>query len=126
MLFFIDIDITANENRLWCMQFGRLPQLPSSFVGVPKPIIIPPLEKENWPPSSNSGTSSYLQTISIQSYALAEILDQILFAQQSPREPPPSMLKVQCFHERLTQWREQLPPHLEIHERSTPAVLCLQ
>ncbi|TGZ80319.1 hypothetical protein EX30DRAFT_396336 [Ascodesmis nigricans] len=112
-------------DKLWCMQFGRLPELPSSFVGIPKPIVITPFEKESWPPYSESGTPSYLQEISIQSYTLAEILGQILFAQQSPREPPPSMLKVKTFHERLMQWREKLPQHLELHERSNPAVLCL-
>lgn len=108
------------------MHFGRLPELPSSFVGTPKPIVITPFEKESWPPHSNSGTPSHLQEISLQSYSLAEILGQILIAQQSPREPPPSLQKIKVFHEKLIQWRGQLPSHLEIHERSNPAVLVLQ
>jgi hypothetical protein len=107
------------------MHFGRIPQLPSSVVGIPKPSIIEQLEAEPWVSPGQTSRPCHIMEVATQYAELAEVLGHALRALHSPKQQFDAS-KLQDFHTRLRCWRERIPKYMDPQEDAVPAVFVLQ
>jgi hypothetical protein len=126
---------------------GRMPQLPSAMVTVPKPEVFPNEDSDNWVPYTDEGMNiansqpSRIRAISIHISYLCEISNDILFIFYNPTPnqdlKPPT---VKCFSKsnlgsdfkklselftRLENWRKDLPLELDAKDNSLPSALLM-
>lgn len=104
----------------------RIPQLPSSSIGVDKPAIFPTIENESWQPISDEPPQPYrVQEIATRFCEVSEILGDILSLLFSPRERM-TLSKLNTLYSRLGGWRARLPEDTETKNKALPSVLGLQ
>ena len=113
------------------MHFGRIPQLPCSVVGIPKPSIIQQLEAEPWGWGGGgtwpaAGRPCHIMGIATKYAELAEVLGEALRALHSPKHQFDTV-KVQELHDRLRKWRNQLPRFMDTQDDgAVPAVFVIK
>jgi len=107
------------------MHFGRIPQLPSSIVDIPKPSIIQELENDEWTAPDGSSLRCHIMQVATQYVELAEVLGDALRALHSPRQQY-NAAKLNEYHTRLRTWRERIPKFLRPQEDAVPAIFVLQ
>lgn len=123
---------------------GRMPQLPSEMVTVPKPDVFPSEDSDNWVPYTDEGVidnaqPSRIRAISLQISLLCEISNDILLifynptpATASPTAKPLSKSSISSEFKKLGQlftrlenWRKNLPAELEARGGSLPSALLM-
>lgn len=123
---------------------GRMPQLPSAMVTVPKPDVFPSEDSDNWVPYTDEGVidaaqPSRIRAISLQISMLCEISNDILLVFYNPtpasNQPQAKNLskssvgaefkKLGELFSRLEEWRKRLPPELEARSGSLPSTLLM-
>ncbi|PUU80813.1 fungal-specific transcription factor domain-domain-containing protein [Tuber borchii] len=73
-------------DKCWSNYMGRMPQLPSSMVTVPKPDVFPSEDSDNWLPYTDSGVStinpqpSRIRAVSLRISMLCEISNDVLLS----------------------------------------------
>jgi hypothetical protein len=125
-------------DKCWSNYLGRLPQLPTANITVPKYDVFPDEEADIWHPYTDSGLSqahsqpSRTRTIALQISGLCEISsDLLLFFYHpqhidKPQAKTAEMKKLSELHTRLEAWRKDLPKELETKEGQLPNVLLMQ
>ncbi|KAA8910686.1 fungal-specific transcription factor domain-containing protein [Sphaerosporella brunnea] len=111
-------------DKLWSMHFGRIPQLPSSVVGIPKPSVIQQLEAEPWISPDRTSRSGHIMEIAIQYAELSEVLGHALAALHSPKQQF-DVAKLHDFYSKLRGWRRRIPKYMDPQEDAVPAVFVL-
>ncbi|KAI5776297.1 fungal-specific transcription factor domain-containing protein, partial [Geopyxis carbonaria] len=138
-------------DKCWSNYMGRMPQLPSSMVTVPKPDVFPSEDSDNWVPYTDSGISiahaqpSRIRAIARQISLLCEISNDILLVFYNPTptptppaasaaraaEQPPARRQAAQFKKlaelftRLEDWRKRLPAELDAREKALPSALLM-
>jgi len=123
---------------------GRMPQLPSAMVTVPKPDVFPSEESDNWVPYTDDGIidnaqPSRIRAISLQISHLCELSNDILLCFYNPTPSSASPMaksltkssisaefkKLGELFSCLEDWRKKLPPELEARGGSLPSALLM-
>ncbi|KAA8892931.1 fungal-specific transcription factor domain-containing protein [Sphaerosporella brunnea] len=131
-------------DKCWSNYMGRMPQLPSAMVTVPKPDVFPSEDSDNWVPYTDDGIvdsaqPSRIRAISLQISQLCEISNDILlsFYNPTPHSSSPvaksltkstltaDFKKLGDLFSRLEEWRKKLPPELEPRGGSLPSALLM-
>ncbi|KAF8248363.1 hypothetical protein K440DRAFT_649976 [Wilcoxina mikolae CBS 423.85] len=131
-------------DKCWSNYMGRMPQLPSAMVTVPKPDVFPSEDSDNWVPYTDEGVidaaqPSRIRAISLQISMLCEISNDILLVFYNPtpasNQPQAKILskssvgaefkKLGELFSRLEEWRKRLPPELEARGGSLPSTLLM-
>lgn len=116
---------------MWSVYLGRVPQLPSTIVGISKPNIFPPIESEPWQPYSDHGVSygapqpCRIQAVAIHLAEVSEMLGDVLTLLYAPKERVTLQI-LNTMYSRLKEWRAQLPEDMWPKPTSLPSVLLLQ
>lgn len=117
---------------------GRLPQLPKSIITVPKFEVFPNEEAEIWSAYTDSGFSqahaqpSRTRTVARQISSLCEISADLMTSFYNPMDMDKAkgkqteIKKLSDIHQRLEQWRRDLPKELEPREGGLPSMLIMQ
>ncbi|KAG0135529.1 putative nitrogen assimilation transcription factor nirA [Tuber indicum] len=142
-------------DKCWSNYMGRMPQLPSSMVTVPKPDVFPSEDSDNWLPYTDSGVStinpqpSRIRAVSLRISMLCEISNDVLLSfydsapgsnsgvvefaattinriqQAGKNGVQAEFKKLGELFARLEDWRKKLPTELEAKEGSLPSVLLM-
>ncbi|CCX08251.1 Similar to Nitrogen assimilation transcription factor nit-4; acc. no. P28349 [Pyronema omphalodes CBS 100304] len=131
-------------DKCWSLYMGRMPQLPSAMVTVPKVEVFPNEDSDNWMPYSDEGANmddqqpGRIRAISLQISLLCEISNDILLtfynpnpaSQPSPKLPTKSTInsefkKLSELFNRLEEWRKKLPAELDARGGSLPSTLLM-
>ena len=134
----------SDGNRCWSNYMGRMPQLPSEMVTVPKPEVFPNEDSDNWVPYTDEGAidnaqPSRIRAISLQISILCEISNDILLvfynptpATSSPAAKPLNKTSISSefkklgqLFSRLEKWKKNLPLELEARGGSLPSTLLM-
>ena len=107
------------------MHFGRIPQLPSGIIGVPKPCIIEQIESEPWISPDSTSRPCHIMEVFTQYVELSEILGDALVLLHSPKQQFDTMMLAELYS-RLKQWREKIPKYMDPQEDTVPATYVLQ
>lgn len=125
-------------DKCWSNYLGRLPQLPTSMVTVPKPDVFPDEDAAQWSPYTDSGyTQAHSQpartrTVALQIAKLCEISSDLLQNFYNPSDiektkgKATELKKLSDIHTRLEAWRRELPTELEPKEGGLASVLVMQ
>ena len=133
----------SNDDRLihercWSNYLGRLPQLPSTIVTVPKFDVFPDEDSEIWTAYTDSGHNQAhaqpgrIRAVSLQISALCEISNDLMNHFYNPIDIDKSkgkqleLKKLSDIHQRLETWRRSLPVELEPKEGGLPSMLVMQ
>ncbi|RPB05323.1 hypothetical protein L873DRAFT_1758261 [Choiromyces venosus 120613-1] len=117
-------------DKMWSMFLGRIPQLPSTIVGVSKPSVFPPIESELWQPYTDHGVphgtpqSGRVQGVAIYFAEVSEILGDVLTLLYSPKERVTLQI-LNATYSRLKDWKAQLPEDMAPKSSSLPSALLL-
>ena len=124
--------------RCWSNYLGRLPQLPKSIITVPKFEVFPNEESEIWSAYTDSGFSqahaqpSRTRAVARQISSLCEISADLMTSFYNPMDMDKAkgkqteLKKLSDIHQRLEQWRRDLPKELEPREGGLPSMLVMQ
>jgi hypothetical protein len=124
--------------RCWSNYLGRLPQLPSSIITVPKFDVFPQEDAEIWAAYTDSGLNqahaqpSRVRAVALQISALCEISNDLMNNFYNPIDIDKSkgkqseLKKLSDIHQRLETWRRNLPVELEPKEGGLPSMLVMQ
>ncbi|CAI6332507.1 unnamed protein product [Periconia digitata] len=124
-------------DKCWSNYLGRLPQLPSSIVTVPKYEVFPVEDSEIWSAHTDSGISqahsqpSRTRAVALQISKLCEISSDLMNHFYNPidmdkaRGKQTELKKLSELHQRLETWRRELPKELEPKEGGLPAMLVM-
>ena len=130
--------LVITSTRCWSNYLGRLPQLPSSTVTVPKIDVFPTEDAAIWAPYSDAGRGqahsqpSRTRAVALQISYLCEISSDLLIFFYDPThlDKPVSrsteLKKLSELHRRLEAWKKNLPHELEAKEGALPSVLVMQ
>lgn len=147
-------DVTVDENeedvrritfwggflfdKCWSNYLGRLPQLPSSTVAVPKFDVFPDEEASQWIPYTDSGFSTAhaqparTRAVALQISKLCEISNDLMGHFYNPTDiektkgKAAELRKLSDIHTRLETWRRELPKEMEPKEGGLSSVLVMQ
>lgn len=129
---------TLIVSRCWSNYLGRIPQLPTSIVTVPKFDVFPSEEAEQWTPYTDSGfTQAHAQpartrAVALQISALCEISNDLMNFFYNPQDMGKSkgkqaeLKKLSEIHTRLEGWRRDLPKEMEPKEGTLSSILVMQ
>lgn len=124
--------------RCWSNYLGRVPQLSSSNVTVPKFDVFPAEESDTWSPYTDAGTieantqPARTRAVFFQLSLLCEISSDLLIffyhptALDKPVGKQAELKKLGELHTRLEGWRRSLPNEMEPKEGQLPNVLVMQ
>ena len=124
-------------DKCWSNYLGRLPQLPSSMVTVPKAEVFPEEEAATWTPYSDSGFSqahsqpSRTRAVALQITRLCEINNDIMKYFYNPsdmeknRGKSAELKMLSSIHTRLEAWRRDLPKEMEPREGGLSNILIM-
>ncbi|KAK3112225.1 Nitrogen assimilation transcription factor nit-4 [Teratosphaeriaceae sp. CCFEE 6253] len=123
-------------DKCWSNYLGRLPQLPSSLITVPKIDVFPDEDAAQWSPYSDSGfTQAHSQpartrTVALQITKLCEISNDLMERFYNPsnsasKGKASELKKLSDIHTRLEAWRRELPKELEPKEGGLASVLVM-
>lgn len=125
-------------DKCWSNYLGRLPQLPSSIVTVPKFDVFPDEEASQWSPYTDSGfTSAHAQpartrAVALEISKLCEISNDLMRHFYNPTDiektkgKAAELRKLSDIHTRLEAWRRELPKEMEPKEGGLSSVLVMQ
>jgi hypothetical protein len=125
-------------DKCWSNYLGRLPQLPTSNITVPKYDVFPDEDADIWSPYTDNGVgqthsqASRTRTVALQISALCEISSDLLIFFYHPQQLERSqgkaaeLKKLSELHTRLEAWRKDLPKELEPKDGQLPNVLLMQ
>lgn len=124
-------------DKCWSNYLGRLPQLPSSMVTVPKAEVFPEEEAATWTPYSDSGFSqahsqpSRTRAVALHITKLCEISNDIMKYFYNPsdmeknRGKSAELKMLSSIHTRLEAWRRDLPKEMEPREGGLANILIM-
>ncbi|KFY41419.1 hypothetical protein V495_04943 [Pseudogymnoascus sp. VKM F-4514 (FW-929)] len=124
-------------DKCWSNYLGRMPQLPTSNITVPKYDVFPDEDSDIWSPYTDTGVSqlnsqpSRTRAVALQISALCEISSDLLIFFYHPQTLERSMgkqaelKKLSELHTRLEAWRKDLPKEFEAKEGQLPNVLLM-
>ena len=124
-------------DKCWSNYLGRLPQLPSSMVTVPKAEVFPEEEAATWTPYSDSGFSqahsqpSRTRAVALRITRLCEINNDIMKYFYNPsdmeknRGKSAELKMLSSIHTRLEAWRRDLPKEMEPREGGLSNILIM-
>jgi hypothetical protein len=116
---------------MWSIFLGRVPQLPSTIVGISKPNILAPIESEPWQPYSDHGVPygaqqpCRIQSVAVYFAEVSEILGDVLTLLYAPKERVTLQI-LNATYSRLKDWKKQLPEDMAPKSGSLPSILLLQ
>lgn len=125
-------------DKCWSNYLGRLPQLPTSMITVPKPEVFPDEDAAPWCPYTDSGFTqansqpARIRTVALQITKLCEISNDLLQNFYNPSDlarakgKAAELKKLSDIHTRLESWRRDLPKELEPKEGGLSSVLVMQ
>lgn len=125
-------------DKCWSNYLGRLPQLPSSMVTVPKYDVFPDEDSSQWIPYTDSGfAQSHAQpartrAVALQLLKLCQISNDLMQNFYNPidmekaKGKAAELRKLSDIHTRLEAWRRDLPRELEPKEGGLSSVLVMQ
>lgn len=125
-------------DKCWSNYLGRMPQLPSSLVTVPKYEVFPDEDSAQWSPYTDSGfTQAHSQpartrAVALQISKLCEISNDLMKNFYNPTDMEKSkgkaaeLKKLSDIHTRLEAWRRELPKEMEPKEGGLSSVLVMQ
>ncbi|KAK7526961.1 fungal-specific transcription factor domain-containing protein [Phyllosticta citriasiana] len=124
-------------DKCWSNYLGRLPQLPTSLITVPKFEVFPNEDSEIWCAYTDSGFSqanaqpARTRAVARQISALCEISNDLMNAFYNPSDMDKAkgkqaeLKKLSELHQRLEAWRRDLPKELEPKEGGLPSMLVM-
>ncbi|KAK8235896.1 fungal-specific transcription factor domain-containing protein [Phyllosticta capitalensis] len=124
-------------DKCWSNYLGRLPQLPTSLITVPKFEVFPNEDSEIWCAYTDSGFSqanaqpARTRAVARQISALCEISNDLMNAFYNPSDMEKQkgkqveLKKLSELHQRLEAWRRDLPKELEPKEGGLPSMLVM-
>ncbi|KAF2816292.1 uncharacterized protein BDZ99DRAFT_377411 [Mytilinidion resinicola] len=124
-------------DKCWSNYLGRLPQLPTSIITVPKFEVFPMEEADLWSAYTDSGFSqahtqpSRTRAVARQISALCEISNDLINFFYNPidmdkaKGKQSELKKLSEIHQRLETWRRELPNELEPKEGGLPSMLVM-
>ncbi|KAF1948371.1 pathway-specific nitrogen regulator [Byssothecium circinans] len=124
-------------DKCWSNYLGRLPQLPSTIVTVPKFEVFPEEDAATWSAYTDSGISqahsqpSRTRAVALQISKLCEISSDLMNYFYNPidmdkaRGKQTELKKLSELHQRLETWRRELPKELEPKEGGLPSMLVM-
>jgi hypothetical protein len=125
-------------DKCWSNYLGRLPQLPSSIVAVPKFDVFPEEDASQWSPYTDSGfTTAHAQpsrtrAVALEISKLCEISNDLMRYFYNPTDiektkgKAAELRKLSDIHTRLEAWRRELPKEMEPKEGGLSSVLVMQ
>ena len=125
-------------DKCWSNYLGRLPQLPSSASNVSRLDVFPDEDAAIWSPLSDNGYGeSYQQpwrtrAAALQLSSLSEISSDLLIFFYHPshigrsRGKSAELKMLSDIHQRLEEWRKDLPNEFEPKEGQLPNVILMQ
>ena len=125
-------------DKCWSNYLGRLPQLPTSIVSVPKFEVFLDEDSSQWSPYTDSGfTQSHAQpartrAVALQISKLCEISNDLMKYFYNPsdmkktRGKSAELRMLSEIHTQLEAWRKELPKELEPREGGLSSVLVMQ
>jgi hypothetical protein len=125
-------------DKCWSNYLGRMPQLPTTIVTVPKFDVFPVEDSETWSSYTDSGISqahsqpSRTRAIALQISKLCEISGDLMNSFYNPidmdkaKGKQAELKKLSEIHVRLETWRRELPKELEPKEGGLPHMLVMQ
>ncbi|KAK5121484.1 Nitrogen assimilation transcription factor nit-4 [Meristemomyces frigidus] len=124
-------------DKCWSNYLGRLPQLPTSIITVPKVEVFLDEDAAQWAPYTDSGfTQAHAQpartrTVALQITKLCEISNDLMKHFYNPTDmertkgKAAELKKLSDIHTRLESWRRDLPKELEPKEGGLSSVLVM-
>lgn len=125
-------------DKCWSNYLGRLPQLPKSSSNVSRFDVFPDEDAAMWSPLTDKGyDESYEQpwrtrAAALQLSSLSEISSDLLLFFYHPNHIGTScgksaeLKKLSEIHQRLEEWRKELPNEFEPKEGQLPNVILMQ
>ncbi len=125
-------------DKCWSNYMGRLPQLPRNGSNVAKFDVFPEEDAAIWSPLTDKGyDETYEQpwrtrAAALQLSSLSEISSELLIFFYHPnhigrsRGKSAELKKLSELHQRLEEWRKQLPIEFEPKEGQLPNVILMQ
>ncbi|OCL08695.1 hypothetical protein AOQ84DRAFT_250760, partial [Glonium stellatum] len=124
-------------DKCWSNYLGRLPQLPTSIIAVPKFEVFPDEDAGTWAAYTDSGYSqahaqpSRTRAVARQISALCEISSDLMNFFYNPididkaKGKQSELKKLSEIHQRLETWRRELPKEFEPKEGGLPSMLVM-
>lgn len=124
-------------DKCWSNYLGRLPQLPTSIITVPKFDVFPVEDADIWTGYTDSGFSqahaqpSRTRAVARQISALCEISNDLINFFYNPIDMDKAkgrqseLKKLSEIHQRLEIWRRELPKEFEPKEGGLPSLLVM-
>lgn len=124
-------------DKCWSNYLGRLPQLPTNIITVPKFEVFPNEDAETWCAYNDSGFSqanaqpARTRAVARQISKLCEISNDLMTSFYNPIDMDKSkgkqqeLKKLSELHQRLEAWRRDLPKELEPREGGLPSMLVM-
>ncbi|KAK8219343.1 Nitrogen assimilation transcription factor nit-4 [Zalaria obscura] len=124
-------------DKCWSNYLGRLPQLPTTLITVPKFEVFPDEDSSNWSPYTDSGFSSAhvqparTRAVALQIASLCEISSDLMRFFYNPSDidktkgKQAELKKLSEIHTRLETWRRNLPKEFEPKEGCLSNVLIM-
>jgi len=124
-------------DKCWSNYLGRLPQLPTSIITVPKYEVFPDEDSAEWGPYTDSGFSqsnvqpARTRAVSLQISKLCEISNDLITYFYNPldmeknRGKSAELKMLSDIHTRLEAWRKGLPTEMEPREGLLSSVLVM-
>ncbi|KAF1348000.1 fungal-specific transcription factor domain-containing protein [Delphinella strobiligena] len=124
-------------DKCWSNYLGRLPQLPTSLITVPKFDVFPDEDSASWVPYTDSGfmqsrsQPARTRAVALQIAALCEISNDLLLFFYNPsnmekqRGKQAELKMLSEIHTRLETWRRDLPAEMEPKEGCLSSVLTM-
>lgn len=125
-------------DKCWSNYLGRLPQLPTSLITVPKFDVFPEEESASWIPYTDSGfmqarsQPARTRAVALQISALCEMSNDLMRLFYNPsdmdkqRGKQAELKMLSEIHTRLESWRRDLPAEMEPKEGCLSSVLTMQ
>lgn len=124
-------------DKCWSNYLGRLPQLPTSIITVPKYEVFPDEDSAQWSPYTDNGFSqansqpTRTRAVSLQISKLCEISNDLMKYFYNPidmeknRGKTAELKMLSDIHTRLEAWRKGLPQEMEPREGMLSSVLVM-
>lgn len=125
-------------DKCWSNYLGRIPQLPKNSFNVAKPDVFPDEDAAMWSPLTDEGFDksseqpARTRAIALQMSQLCEISSDLLLFFYHPNHIGRSsgkaieLKKLSELHQRLEEWRKDLPKEFEPKEGQLPNVILMQ
>jgi hypothetical protein len=125
-------------DKCWSNYLGRMPQLPTSLITLPKFDVFPAEDGSTWAAYTDSGfNQSHAQpartrAVALQICYLCEISSDLMTCfynpldMNKPKGKGLELKKLSDLHQRLEHWKRTLPKELEPREGSLPHVIIMQ